>query len=279
MTSEEIQAHLLLEGIYMKYGFDFRGYAKASLSRRLYSSLRTFECQDLLELLRKVLESEEAMKRLLENLTISTTEMFRNPEVFKVIREDMVPLLRTYPSLKFWVAGCSTGEEVYALSILLHEEGLGDRSLIYATDINTTSLAAAKAGTYRLEDIKNHTRNYQLAGGLQSFSNYYRASADVAVMDEKLKKNVVFAEHNLVSDGTFAEMNLIMCRNVMIYFANELKERVLRLFLSSLCTKGFLCLGHRETARFTSISEMLSSFNESARIYQKNALSMSSSVW
>src|SRR4051812_5865693 len=237
---ERIEVQLLLEAIYQHYGFDFRGYALGSLKRRLWRRAYGEKVETLSALQDKVLHDPAVMERLLLDLSINVTAMFRDPTFFKAFREKVVPLLRTYPFLRIWNAGCSTGEETYSLAILLKEEGLYDRTRIYATDINDRVLERASAGGFPMERMRDYTENYIRAGGTEEFSTYYTAEGETAYFDTSLRDQVVFAQHNLVSDGPFNEFNVIVCRNVMIYFGKSLQDRVHDLFHDSLDHFGVL---------------------------------------
>lgn len=267
----DIEMGLLVEAIYLRWHFDFRGYAQASLKRRLTAAMGRFSCTTLSQLQDKVLHQADFFPALLDYLTVQVSEMFRDPDYFLALRREVVPLLRTYPSLKIWVAGCSTGEEVYSLAILLREEGLLERTLIYATDINPQALQQAEAGIYDLDRIAGFTLNHQRAGGRSSLSDYYTAAYGRAVFDKSLRRNVVFSDHSLATDSVFAEMQLVSCRNVLIYFDRPLQDRALGLFRDALCRKGFLGLGSKESLRFSSCAEAFSDFVREERIYQKVA--------
>lgn len=225
---------------------------------------------DCYELLRRTMSDKTFFHQILPLFTVSTTEMFRDPEFFKMLREQVVPFLKTYPTLKIWVAGCSTGEEVYSLAILLKEEGLYDRSVIFATDINPQALKVAESGIYELSTIQTFSKNYTAAGGPRSPSEYYTADYGCARFDPSLRTQIVFSEHNLVTDNVFAEMHLVLCRNVLIYFRRPLQDHVLTLFAQSLTRRGFLALGSKESVRFSSASPYFDAVDEHCRIYQKN---------
>ncbi len=248
---EEIEVALLLEAIYRRYGFDFREYAPASLRRRLWRRVIAEGLQTLSALQERVLHDPACMERLLLDLSINVTSMFRDPTFYAAFREKAVPLLRTYPFTRIWIAGCSTGEEVYSLAILLGEEGLYDKTRIYATDINEAVLEQARAGVFPIERMRDYTQNYIAAGGARAFSDYYTAKYDGAVFKRSLAENVVFAQHNLATDSAFNEFHLILCRNVMIYFAKPLQDHVHTLFYESLAHLGVLALGQNESIRFT----------------------------
>ena len=267
----DIELPLLLEALYRKYHYDFRGYALASLKRRLTQAMDKFSCDTLSQLQDRVLHEPALFPVLLDFLTVQVSEMFRDPPYFRALRENVVPLLRTYPSLKVWVAGCSTGEEVYSLAILLEEEGLLERSLIYATDINANALERAQAGIYDATRIGGFTENHRKSGARTSLSDYYTAAYGKAVFDKALKTNIVFADHSLSTDSAFSEVQLVSCRNVLIYFDRQLQDRVLGLFRDSLCRKGFLGLGAKESLRFSAHSYAFSDFVPGDRIFRKEA--------
>ena len=268
---EAIEISLLLEGVHQHYGFDFRQYAKASLRRRLWRRVYAEGLHTISGLQERVLHDRSAMERLLLDLSINVTSMFRDPGFFAAFRKDVVPALRTYPFLRIWNAGCSTGEETYSLAILLREVGLYDRTRIYATDINEAVIAAAAEGIYPLAKMKEFTENYLAAGGSRSFSDYYRTAYGGAQLDRSLAENVVFAAHNLVSDRSFNEFHVIVCRNVMIYFDRTLQERVHGLFVDSLVPFGVLALGHKETRAHSARSAEFDVIDEVERIYRKRA--------
>ncbi len=247
---ERIEVELLLEGIYRQYGFDFRSYAYASIRRRLWKRIESEGLTSLSALQERVLHEPEMMEKLLLDLSINVTAMFRDPGFYVAFREKVIPMLRTYPFIRLWHAGCSTGEEVFSMAILLKEEGLYDRSRIYATDINEVVLQRAKAGIFPIDRMQEYTDNYIRAGGKRSFSEYYTAKYGGALFSPSLTKNVVFSQHNLVTDKSFSEFNVILCRNVLIYFDKELQTKVHELFYSSLSMFGILCLGSKESMRF-----------------------------
>jgi chemotaxis protein methyltransferase CheR len=265
----EIDLVLLLDAIYLKYHYDFRGYAIASLKRRLRAAMARFGCQTLSQLQDCVLHDSTRFPALLEFLTVPVTDMFRDPPYFRSLRERIVPILKTYPSLKFWIAGCSTGEEVYSLAILLREEGLLSRSLIYATDINPHALERAQAGVYAVDRIAGFTDNHGKSGARSSLSDYYTAAYDRAVFDKTLKENIVFSDHSLATDSVFAEVHLVSCRNVLIYFNRELQDRALGLFREALCRRGFLGIGAKESLRFSVHSEAFDDVVKEDRIFRK----------
>lgn len=265
----DVELQLLLDAIYYKYHYDFRGYARASLKRRLSTAMERFDCRTLSQLQDKVLHETGIFANLLQYLTVQVSEMFRDPPYFRALREQVVPLLRTYPSLKVWVAGCSTGEEVYSLAILLHEEGLLERTLIYATDINAHALQQAEAGIYAINRIAGFSQNHGQSGGRRSLSDYYTAAYDRAVFDKQLKKHIVFSDHSLATDSVFAEVHLVSCRNVLIYFDRALQNRALGLFHEALCHRGFLGMGSKESLRFSSQADGFDEFVPADRIYRK----------
>ena len=269
--NEKIEFDLILEAIYQKYGYDFRNYAKASLRRRLRYRLSQSNLKTISEMQHKLLNDKEFFDTLLLDLTINVTEMFRDPSFFKALKEIVIFELKKQPFIKVWHAGCSSGEEIYSTAILLKENGMYESSLIYATDTNEMVLDKAKSGIFPIEKMKDFTVNYRKAGGIASFADYYTARYDNAIMDNSLKKNIVFSNHNLVTDSVFGEMDLIMCRNVLIYFNRELQDRVFRLFLDSLRPGGFLCLGSKETVRFSSLSGNFENVIEKERVYRRIA--------
>ena len=266
---ESIEIDLLLEAIYRRYGYDFRSYARASIERRTRLFFSSSGCSTLSGMIPKVLHDKEFFSRLVSYFSVSVTEMFRDPFVYRVVREKVTPLLKTWPHVKIWLAGCATGEEVYSLAIVLKEEGLYDRATIYATDFSDEALARAREGIYDPAKLQDATRNYQQAGGKRSFSEYYLACYDAAAMDASLKERVVFSSHNLAMDGVFGEMHLIFCRNVLIYFNSDLQNRALALFTDSLVHGGFLCLGTKETLQFTDVSHCYDVVDSKARVYKK----------
>jgi chemotaxis protein methyltransferase CheR len=259
----------LLEDVFRRYGFDFREYAPASLRRRVLRRVRAERLPGIGALRRRLLEDETVMQRLLLDLSINVTAMFRDPSFYGALRERVVPLLRTYPFTRIWVAGCSTGEEVYSLAILLDEEELYDRARIYATDINDTVLERARHGVFPLAKMQEYTRNYIAAGGKRAFSDYYVTAYEGAAFDRSLLRNVVLAQHNLVSDRSFNEFHVILCRNVMIYFERSLQQRVLELFDASLVRFGIIGLGRKESLRHTSFLDRYDELDAVERLYRK----------
>lgn len=258
-----------MQAIYSQYSYDFRDYAGASQKRRVLKALTQLGYPTIPALQAAVAQDPAVFMQLLQYLTIPVSEMFRDPSFFLALRQQVMPVLRTYPSLKIWVAGCSTGEEVYSLAILLKEEGLLDRSLIYATDINPKSLAKARQGIFSLASIQGHTANYQAAGGQQAFSDYYTAAYDAAVFDKSLRDNITFADHSLATDSVFSETQLVLCRNVLIYFNKKLQDRALGLFHESLSHRGFMGLGSKESIDFSAYSRRFEPLDRPERIFRK----------
>lgn len=265
----DIEVKLFIEAVFMKYKYDFREYSLASVKRRLSNALLTHNVKTISALQERVLHEPEFFTAILQHMTISTTEMFRDPAYFKAFREKVLPYLRTYPSIKIWVAGCSSGEEAYSFAIIFKELGLYERVMIYATDINPVILEKAKAGIYRLEDMKKYSSNYQLAGGAASLSDYYSAHYNAVAMDPALKRNIIFADHSLATDSVFSEMQFVSCRNVLIYFDKKLQNRAINLFHDSLSLNGFLGIGSKESLKFSDIYSSFESWSTSERIYRK----------
>jgi chemotaxis protein methyltransferase CheR len=266
---EDIEIHLLLEALFQRYHYDFRHYSRASIKRRLVQGQQQLNFPSISAMQAGLLHDPAILPKLLDYLTVQVSEMFRDPDYFRAIREKVIPHLRTYPSFKIWVAGCSNGEEVYSLAILLREEGLEKRALIYATDINPEALRAAEAGIYPLEQIRKFTENHQKSGAKTSLSDYYTADYGRAVFDKSLRKHVVFSDHSLATDAVFAEMHLISCRNVMIYFDRPLQDRAIGLFHQSLARQGFLGLGSKESLRFSEHAAGFTDFVPAEKIYQR----------
>ncbi len=267
---EDIEAQLLLEALYRRYHYDFRQYARASIRRRLRQARDQMGYASLSLLQDALLHDDRVVTRLLDYLTVQVSEMFRDPGYYRAIREKVVPHLRTYPSLKIWIAGCSQGEELYSFAILLHEEGLLDRTLLYATDINPAALATAKKGIFAVDRIAAFTQNHQLSGGKSSLSDYYTTAYGRAAFDKKLRAQVVFSDHSLVTDAVFAECQFVSCRNVMIYFDRPLQDRALGLFRESLVRGGFLGLGAKETLRFSAHAAAFREFVREEKIYRRS---------
>jgi chemotaxis protein methyltransferase CheR len=268
-TAAEIEMRLLLEAVYAKYSHDFRDYSGASLKRRVQHALLQFGCDTISELQSRVLRDPAVFQQLLEILTIPFTEMFRDPTYWLALRQQVVPLLQTYPSLKVWVAGCASGEEVFSLAILLHEEGLLERTLMYATDINPMVLEKARQGIFAMASVRQHTANYQAAGGKRAFSDYYSAAYNAARFDPDLVRNVTFADHSLATDTVFSETHFISCRNVLIYFNKALQGRAIGLFHESLCHRGFLGLGSKESLDFSHFADKFEPVSRRDRIFRK----------
>lgn len=265
----EIEVKLLIDAIYEKYSYDFRSYAMASVKRRLTTVLNRYEFKTVSSLQEKILHDPAFFMSVLQFLTVPTSEMFRDPLYYKKVREEVIPVLKTYPSLKLWIAGCSTGEEIYSFAIILKEEGLLERTTIYATDINPISLKKAEEGIFSAEKIKEFESNYLASGGKVKFEDYYNSSYGSVLFNKDLKKNVVFADHSLATDSVFSEVQMVSCRNVMIYFNRDLQERALGLFRESLCRGGFLGLGSKETLRFSNHMSGFNEYSKQEKIYQK----------
>lgn len=268
---DTVEKHLFLEGIFLKYGYDFRQYAESSLNRRLTAIQDRFRTDNLLDILKKILESNEVFREILPILTINTTEFFRDPTFFRTLRETVLPMLKTYPRIQVWSAGCSTGEELLSLAMMLKEEGLYDRSTIYATDINPIVLKRAKEAIYDHSTILQFNKNYVAAGGSRSPSEYYTADYGLVRFAPDLLDNVVFSEHNLATDAVFMEAHLILCRNVLIYFTRELQNRALHLFSQSLIYRGFLGLGSKESMRFSTVAPYFDTIDSNQRLYRLKA--------
>lgn len=266
---QRLEIRLLLEGVQQAWGYDFRDYADASIRRRLAHWLAESGFDSFSAAQAQLLRDRSLFDSLLRGITVNVTEMFRDPAFFKAIREQVVPFLKTYPFVKIWHAGCATGEEAYSMAILLNEEGMAGRYRMYATDINESVLQKATEGVIPIADMQRYTRGYQKSGGKASFADYYTARYDRAMLSPALKKDIVFAPHNLAVDAEFGEMNMILCRNVMIYFKPSLKERCLRLFDSSLLGGGFLCLGSKESLEKQQMGARYDALSPAARIYQK----------
>ena len=270
MSSEdEWEIRLILEEIFHRYHYDFRSYSLASLKRRLTVACTQLQCNSLSELRARLALDDGLFGRLLQYLTVQVSDMFRDPSFFLLLREQIVPVLRTYPSLKFWIAGCSTGEELYSFAILLREEGLLERSMLYATDINPDALRKAEAGIYPIDRVAVFSENHRAAGGKSSLAAHYAAAYDSVVFDRSLRRNVVFADHSLATDSVFAEVHVVSCRNVLIYFDHALQERALGLMRDALVRRGFLGLGSRETLQFSSCARAFAELAAGERWYQK----------
>ena len=269
IENERLEIKLLLEAVFQKYGYDFRNYACAHTKRRLQHRLMLDQLDSYSQMQHMLIHDETFFNKLLLDLSINVTEMFRDPWVYTKVREIIVPHLKTYPYIKIWHAGCSAGQEVYSMGILLEEEGIKERAQIYATDFNEMILEKAKAGIYPMDAIREYTANYQKAGGKQSFSDYYTANYENVAIKQSLKDKVLFSSHNLVTDGVFGEMNLIFCRNVLIYFDRDLQNRVFKLFYDSLCPGGFLCLGSKESLKFSEVDDLFEPVAKREKIYRK----------
>jgi chemotaxis protein methyltransferase CheR len=267
-TSEH-EIFLLLEAFYQKYGYDFRQYSQAHIMRRISNRMAMSGLKEISQMQYKILNDEAFASLFLQDLSIIVTEMFRDPGFYKSLRENVIPVLKTYPFIKIWHVGCSTGEEVYSVAVIMQEEGLYDRTTIYATDFNQQALNRAKEGIFSNTMIKEYTVNYQLSGGREPFSDYYTSYYDNVIMNPSLKKNIVWANHNLVTDSVFAEVHLILCRNVLIYFDKNLQNKVQQLFYDSLINGGILCLGSKEGLRFTDFNEKYSELDKKQRIFKK----------
>lgn len=265
----DIEIRLLVQAVHLRYGHDFRDYAFASLKRRVLQAQERMSADTISALQERVLHDPAQFAQLLQYLTVPVSEMFRDPAYFLALRRHVVPVLRTYPSLKVWVAGCSTGEEAYSLAILLQEEGLLERTILYATDINHASLEKARQGIFPLEPMQAFTRNYQRAGGLRSFSDYYTAAYGGALFDKALRQSITFADHSLATDAVFSETQLVSCRNVLIYFNRALQDRAIGLFHESLTRRGFLGLGSKETLDFSAYADRFEPVSRADRVYRK----------
>lgn len=265
----DIELRLLLEAVYLRYQHDFRHYAVASLRRRVGQAMARFGVRTVSQLQDRVLHDPAAFGTMLQYFTVQVSEMFRDPPYFRALRERVLPLVASWPYVKVWVAGCSTGEEAWSLAIVLEEEGLLGRTLIYATDINPEALATAQAGIYALDRIAGFSANYLAAGGRASLSDYYTAAYGGAVFDKRLKAQVVFSDHSLSTDSVFSEVELVSCRNVLIYFDRELQARAIGLFHDALAPRGFLGIGARESLRFSAHAGAFEEFAPAERIYRK----------
>ena len=269
LDNEDLEVRLLLEAIYLKYGYDFRKYSLAHMKRRIIHRMNLEGTQSISELQHRIIYDEKLMSSILSDFSINVTEMFRDPSFYKAFRHKVIPVLRTYPFIRIWHAGCSTGEEVYSMAILLKEEGIYDKAHIYATDFNKQSLQRAQEGIYPIGEIESYNDNYFQSGGNAALANYYVAKYDSVLFNQELRKRITFADHNLVTDGVFGEMHVIVCRNVLIYFNRQLQDRVINLFSESLVNGCFLCLGSKESINFSASVNKFNSFVESEKIYQK----------
>lgn len=269
--AEDIEIKLLLEALHQCYHYDFRAYAMASITRRLRAAREKLGFSSVSAMQERLLREPSFLPQLLEYLTVQVSDLYRDPGYFLSLRENVLPHLRTYPSLKVWIAGCAAGEELYSLVILFREEGLEARTLFYATDINPGALAKAEAGVYDLQRFRVFTQNHRLAGGKSSLSDYYTAAYGAGAFDKSLRRRVVFSDHSLATDAVFAEMNFISCRNVLIYFDRPLQARAIALFRDSLAPRGFLGLGAKETLRFSEHAAEFEDFAGEERLYRKRA--------
>ncbi|WP_181120687.1 CheR family methyltransferase [Xanthomonas arboricola] len=267
----DLELRVLLEAVYQRYHYDFRDYAVSSLRRRMRHAMARLECTRVADLQHRLLHEPDTFAQAMQFFTVQVSEMFRDPAYFRVLREHVVPVLRTYPSIKLWVAGCSTGEEVWSLAILLHEEGLLEKAVIYATDINPEALGMAEAGAFGIDRIAQFSRNYLDAGGRGSLSDYYTTAYDGAVFDRRLKRNIVFADHSLATDTVFSEVHLVSCRNVLIYFNRSLQDRAVGLFHDALVHRGFLGLGSKESLQFGAHAQAFETVAREQRLFRKAA--------
>jgi chemotaxis protein methyltransferase CheR len=278
LSLEDIEVDLFVRAMKLRHGFDFSDYAPASLKRRVLELVRIHDTGTISELNRRVLYVDDFLPRVIEGLSVPVSDMFRDPAVFRSLRDAVLPLLASYPQINIWQAGCAYGQEVYSLAIMLEEAGLYDRCQIYATDFNDAALAKAAEGIYPAREAREWSRNYQDAGGLHSLGDYYSARYDFIKLDQRLRRNVVFLNHNLVTDEVFCEAHLILCRNVLIYFSNALQDRTLGLFRDSLVRGGFLCLGTRENIDFAPAASDFVPVDGPRRIFRLDAASRSRRV-
>lgn len=269
VNMEDVEIRLLLEAIFHIYGYDFRSYSKASIRRRVLHRLNISGLPSIMEMIDRVMKDREFFVTLLNDLTVNVTEMYRDPMFYRRFREEVVPLLKTFPFIKIWHAGCSTGEEIYSMAILLEEEGLYDRAMIYATDIDKNVLATAKKGIYSIASIRQYGENYLQAGGKLSLSDYYTCKYEGVIIDQRLRRNILFADHDLATDQVFGEMNVIVCRNVLIYFDRDLQRRVFQLFRDSLDLGGFLCLGTKESLSFSGLVDEFEPVDAQMKIFRR----------
>lgn len=267
--NEDKEIDDLLNGIFTKYGYDFRNYSRASIKRRVLGAVDRSRCVSITDLLQNSLSDPLFFKNLINDLTVSVTEMFRDPAIYLAFRNHVIPLLKTYPSIRIWHAGCATGEEVYAMAILLYEEGLYDRTILYGTDVNPRAIERAKEGIYSAQQVQGYTANYQKAGGMGSLADYYTAKYGSVKMAGFLKKNIFLTQHNLATDDVFSEVHMVLCRNVLIYFSRQLQERSFDLFNRSLIRRGFLCLGSKETLEFSKLQDSFAVIAKNERLYKK----------
>lgn len=270
---EDVELELFVRALQLRHGYDFGGYARASLKRRVQNLAMTLNCKSIGELTAKLLREDEALPLVIAGLSVPVSEMFRNPTVFKALVSEVFPVLASYPHINIWQAGCARGEEVYSLAILLEEAGLYERTQIYATDFNDVALGAAQEGIFPVSEARAYAENYLAAGGQHTLNHYCIAKYEHIKLDENLKRNITFANHNLVADGVFCEAHLILCRNVLIYFTNPLQDHVLGLFRDSLVRGGFLCLGNKESISFAPNAREFEAVDGRARIYRLGAAS------
>jgi chemotaxis protein methyltransferase CheR len=269
LENQDIEIRLLVEAIYQKYGYDFRNYSQAHIKRRILNRFNHSGLKHITDMIHEALNNHKFVDQILMDLSITVTEMYRDPGFYKALREEVIPILKTYPFIKIWHAGCASGEEVYSMAIMLKEEGLYQKTQIYATDFNPVIIKQARDGIYPINRMKEFTVNYQKSGGKSSFSDYYTANYESAKLLETLKKNIVFATHNLVTDSVFAEVNLVVCRNVLIYFDRILQDKVINLFVDSLPGGGILCLGSKENLQFSSHYALFNPLIPGEKIYIK----------
>lgn len=269
--ADGIELDLFLEALHRRWHYDFRSYSRASLIRRADLARERLGCATLSDLQGRLLRDGTILPEVIDAMTVQVSELFRDPDYFLVLRRDVIPHLRTFPSLKVWVAGCADGEELYSLAILLREEGLFDRTLFYATEINRRALARAEAGVYPIDRLPSFSQNYQRAGGTGSLADHYTAAYGRVAFDRSLRDRTVFTEHNLATDQVFSEVHLVSCRNVLIYFDTPLQDRALGLFAGSLARDGFLGLGSHETLRFSHHARCFAAFDEPVRIWRRIA--------
>lgn len=266
---EKIEAELLLEAVFRRYGYDFRRYSHATVMRRIRGFCGRLGLRRISEIIPRVLEDPGTFEQLLLDFSITVTEMFRDPDFYRAFRSHAAPYLRTYPFIRVWHAGCASGEEVYSMAILLSEEGLYERTTVFATDFNDSALNKARDGIYSLETIRRHLDNYRRSGGSKTLTDYFHTDSEWAIMDQSLKRNITFANHNLVTDSAFGEVHVVVCRNVLIYFDRTLQDRVLCLFHESLIRDGFLALGSKESIRFSSVAGQFQEMDSKWKIYRK----------
>lgn len=265
----DLEIHLLIETLHLRHGYDFREFSKNSLTRRILQSLPSLHANSIVDLIPKLVHDDTFLSKLISALTVNVSTLFRDPPVFLALRNQVIPLLKTYPFVNIWIAGCANGEEAYSMAILLREEGVGERAQIYATDLDDVALDTATAGVYALQDLEKFEINYRQAGGKGRFLEYCKIQKETFRISPDLQRNILFTGHNLAGDGVFAQMHLILCRNVLIYFDKTLQNRVLKLFHESLNKGGFLCLGDKETVEFSEVRHLFRTLSESHRIYRK----------